>query len=221
MNGQEIPDSNVILDTLEAHFKIPVIQDAASTAVGRSVAVMLENHTIKIGFYWRYGHHMTEFIEKVCTETFPRGVIKSWKFYQPLGTKLANYFSGLGRHSLAELIHFSCQDLQAVSDILSTKEFFTGDTPTRIDCTLFGHLVQFVYMPMDLPQKEYMLSHADNLVRYVDRVRKRLWPDWDQMCAKACMEGYMGKDYMDMLLKETNENSPAILSNNDSAKKGL
>jgi hypothetical protein len=33
---------------------------------------------------------------------------------------------------------------------------------------LFGHLAQFLNIPMDFPQKQYMMDHCDNVVRYID-----------------------------------------------------
>lgn len=202
LNGKEIPDSNVILDKLEKHFKVPEIHNASKKSVAHAVTVMLENHTAKIGFYWRYGHHMKEFAFKVCHDTFPKKALKFWKLFQPTGTKVTTYFHGLGRHSLDEMTNFSCQDLEAISNLVSDKKFFHGEEASRIDCTIFGHLAQFLYIPMDFPQKKFLLSSCDNLVKYVDRVKELLWPDWEHMCTQGCMEGFMGKDYQDAIMKE-------------------
>ena len=204
LNGEEIPDSNVILDKLETHFKIDLIGNNSDKAVAHAVTVMLENHTAKAGFYWRYGHNMEEFVAKNCALTFPKRTVKIWKLFQPMGTKVGTYFHGLGRHSLDEIIHFSCQDIQAISNLLSDKKFFLGDEPSRIDCTIFGHLVQFLFIPMDFPQKKFMHSNCDNLIKYVDRVKNVFWSDWDMMCDKKCMEGYMAKDYTVAMAKEKN-----------------
>ena len=83
----------------------------------------------------------------------------------------------------------------ALSNILGDKKFFNGDEPTNIDCAMFGHLVQFVYMPMDMPHKHYILKECKNLADFVDRMKDRFWPDWDEMCKGSCMDGHRGIKY--------------------------
>lgn len=51
---------------------------------------------------------------------------------------------------------FSFQDIAAISKILGSKPFFFGDEMTAIDCTIFGHLAQFLFIPMDFPQKKFI-----------------------------------------------------------------
>ena len=62
-------------------------------------------------------------------------------------------------------------------------------TFTFADCTMFGHLVQFVYIPMDIPQKAYIQENCPNLAKFVDRMKDLLWPDWEEMTKGSCMEG--------------------------------
>jgi len=38
---------------------------------------------------------------------------------------------------------------------LGNKKFLHGDTPTTIDCVIFGHLAQFLYIPMEFPQVSF------------------------------------------------------------------
>ena len=106
------------------------------------------------------------------------------------------YLQGIARHSLAEMDAFSFADLDSISTQLGDKPFFLGSEPTSIDCTLFGHLAQFLYIPLDFPQKAHMREKCPNLVAYVDRVRERFWPDWEEMCDDKCMEGRRGKAAM-------------------------
>ena len=52
----------------------------------------------------------------------------------------------------------SFRDLDAISRILGedNKYVLGTSSPSTLDCTLFGHLAQFLYIPMDFPQKAYM-----------------------------------------------------------------
>ena len=83
----------------------------------------------------------------------------------------------------------------ALSNILGDKKFFNGEEPTNIDCAMFGHLVQFLYIPMDIPQKQFIQKQCPNLSDFVDRMRDRFWPDWDEMCKGSCMDGHRGASY--------------------------
>ena len=96
---------------------------------------------------------------------------------------------GSGTHDLGEMMDCSFEDLQALSNILKDQPYFNGDSPSTVDCTIFGHLVQFVYLPLDIPQKYYIQDHCPNLYAFVDRMRDKLWPDWKEMCQESCMEG--------------------------------
>ena len=45
------------------------------------------------------------------------------------------------------------KDLSALSLWLGDKQFFHGDQPSSLDCTVFGHLAQFLYIDIGFPQK--------------------------------------------------------------------
>ena len=103
---------------------------------------------------------------------------------------------GIGRHTPGEQAELTSRDLSSIAAILGNKNFLLSkDSPTSIDCTVFGHLAQFLYIPMAFPQKRFMLENYPNLVDYVDRMKSLMWPDWDDMCRKECMEGKMGYEW--------------------------
>jgi hypothetical protein len=154
--------------------------------------VAIENHTAIAGFHWRYGYNMPEFLEKLIEPYFhlvPGRSLAFFRYLQPYIMVIKTKMHGLGRHSLSEIAQFSFKDLDALALLLGEKPFFNGEDPSTIDCTLFGHLVQFVYMPLDIPQKQYIQENCPNLELYVDRIKNHLWPDWDEMCKGSCMEG--------------------------------
>ena len=59
---------------------------------------------------------------------------------------------------------------------------------------MFGHLVQFVYLPMDIPQKQFICEKCPNLLQFVERMKDLLWPDWKEMCEGKCMDGKKAVD---------------------------
>jgi len=64
LNGEEIPDSNVIIARLKAHFGLDPDSDSSSTdlAMGHAATGLVENHLAQVGFHYRYGHHMGSFL---------------------------------------------------------------------------------------------------------------------------------------------------------------
>ena len=55
----------------------------------------------------------------------------------------------------------------------------------QVDCAIFGHLSQVVYVDFPFEHKEVLQADCANLLPYMDRIRSRLWPDWDALVAKG------------------------------------
>jgi len=192
LNGEQIADSNIIIQELEKRgiSKSDDNVDSTQRAVNHLATVTIENHTSIAGFHWRYGYNMPEFYEKLCEPFFGSGrSLYFFRYLQPYGMIMKTKMHGLGRHSLEEIAQFSFYDLEALSTLLGEKPYFSGDSPSTIDCTMFGHLVQFAYMPLDIPQKQYIKEKCPKLLEFLDRMKDTLWPDWEEMCKGTCMEG--------------------------------
>ena len=50
------------------------------------------------------------------------------------------------------------KDLAALSLWLGDKQFFHGARPSSLDCTVFGHLAQFLFIDIGFPQKVSVMS---------------------------------------------------------------
>lgn len=182
LNGEEIPDSNIIICRLKAHFDVD--PDAACSpterAMGHAATGMVEHHLAHVGFYYRYGLNMPCFLRVLRLGEYwgvPR-MVANWGRFQPLATRFRSYLQGIGRHEKAEIWQMSFQDLRALSDWLGNKPFFLGATPTTVDCVLFGHLAQFLYIDIGFPQRSYLEEECPNLVSLMARLRGRYWPRW-------------------------------------------
>jgi hypothetical protein len=114
LNGEEIADSNVIIKRLTKHFDVTMDTDLSKedAALAHTSTVMLENHTCKAGFYWRYGLNMEEFGEKMIKGRMPSNVYWFFTRFMPFGTRFQTRQHGLKRHSDEEVWEFSCQDIQ-------------------------------------------------------------------------------------------------------------
>ena len=66
-NGEEIADSNIVMERLSGVFDVSCDDGLTDyeRAVGHTLLTMVENHTSKGGFLWRYGYHNEEFMKKM------------------------------------------------------------------------------------------------------------------------------------------------------------
>jgi len=191
LNGQEIPDSNVIICKLKNEFNKNPDKDCCSPtelAVGHTATVMIEQHTANIGFHYRYGRHMQLFLDVLDIAQnwrSPRSMLFLGKIKRSLVTRLKSYLSGIGRHQDQEVWEMSFKDLKALSYLLGTKPYFLGSFPTTVDCVIFGHLAQFMFIDIGFPQKTYMEEECQNLVSLVERMKAQYWPRWEQEIEEA------------------------------------
>jgi hypothetical protein len=81
---------------------------------------------------------------------------------------------GIGEHSREEIIGFAKADLTAISDLLGNKSFFLGEQPTEIDATMYGFLIQQIWVPWESPIKQHALS-LKNLDSYCHRMKQKYW----------------------------------------------
>ena len=63
----------------------------------------------------------------------------------------------------------SFKDLKAISDLLNNKDYLLGKSPTTVDCVLFGHLAQFLYIPIRFPQVSFLNAgiRSSELLPYI------------------------------------------------------
>jgi glutathione S-transferase len=214
IGNEELCDSNVIIRYLQNHCETT---DASTTtpqerATTHATIRMLEEHTAQIGFHYRYGLQMPAFHEKLDlgkrlfeADKSTKGsmISKAFLMGAPASTLKKSKARNLLRHSEAEIWQFSCDDLQALSILLGDGPYFFGKaSPTLLDCAVFGHLSQFLYIPIDFPQARYMKDECPNLVAFVERFRESYWPDWESKC-----ERQRNSKYVDLENKKKAEKS--------------
>jgi len=192
LNGQEYAESNMIISVLKKEFGVETDQHLTSgeIALGHTMVRMMEFHTVVHIFYQRYSLRMQEFYANAVRPNFTReSSFGMWAFRTFVGIGMGRRAKTMGllRHTSEVRDEMAKTDLKALSDVLDDRPFFLGNAISTVDCALFGHLVQFVYVPMDFNLKSYIYRECLNLVKFVDRVREELWPDWDQMCDEHCM----------------------------------
>lgn len=210
LNGEEFTDTSVIIKKFKELFQVnpDKVLNAEQKALGHTIKRMVECHTVKYAFYWRYGLLMPIFFENVISKWEQSRTVTFFKKLQPVISRVAAYFNGISRLSNAEQVEQCRQDFEMLSVFLGDKDYFLGtDQPTTIDCVVFGILVQFLLLPnVDMcPELEKFIDNScQNLRQFLLRMKEKLWPDWDEMCSSlGCKTGVEGKSIGNLTLVKT------------------
>ena len=127
------------------------------------------------------GRHVTKYFAPLMS-SLPRSV-ESFLIEYMFSKKMAKqtHAQGMGRHSVAEVQEMGMEDIEDLSNFLGTKDFMFGKNgPTEIDCVLFGFMVMFLYVtPSDNVYVKKIMKDHQNLVQFVDRMKEKFWPDWE------------------------------------------
>jgi glutathione S-transferase len=183
VNGKDVSDSFFIMEYLKENLKKDLSGHLKpeELAVARTVQVTLDDR-----FNWIMALDRMVFSKPDFAKIgFPMPIPK---FFLPLATKFftkgikkATVQHGIGRHSEEEIKKLGLGDLKAFSDILGSKPYLMGDVPTEVDCSLFGFMVQVLYTTEEGNwMVEAINKDHKNLKDYVERMKDKYWPDWDE-----------------------------------------
>mmetsp|Transcript_15634 Transcript_15634/g.36034 ORF Transcript_15634/g.36034 Transcript_15634/m.36034 type:complete len:328 (-) Transcript_15634:1310-2293(-) len=198
---EEYSDSNAIVSRLLEDLRFDTTPDANLTseekAIGHACLRMLEEHTSQTAFHYRYALNMARFCE--VTELKER-VFSGGEGVSILGNFIYNFFvkqmpkwamaksnarGFLGYSSPEILWAMAAEDLNALEMLLSDKVYFFGKScPSTIDCTVFGHISQILYIPMDFPQQKYLKESCPNVIRFMEHFKEKHFFDWEVLCRK-------------------------------------
>jgi len=64
-----------------------------------------------------------------------------------------------------------------------------GDSPSEVDCAVFGMLSMIYWHMPGSRHQLYIKENLPNLVDYIYRMKKRFWPDWESVTLQ-------GSEYM-------------------------
>jgi len=84
--------------------------------------------------------------------------------------------AGLARHTPDEIVELGTRSLAALSLMLADKPFLMADRPCGLDATTFAALAGLLTPFFASPLRQRALAY-DNLVRYVDRLMTRFYPE--------------------------------------------
>merc|ERR1712088_729674 len=191
INGEEIADSNMIIETLSKKFEkeMPAELSQDQKNVQHAMIAMVENHLHWTTVYWRSkdvenilkGYKLN--LQTAIGSKAPASILNFYFKYTFCRKGLKKVrANGMGVHTAEEIENFGKKDLLTLSEMLGEKEFFFGDEPAMLDMVVFSHVAQLVMVDKEFscPLRDYLEADCKNLVGLVNRMKDRCWADhWE------------------------------------------
>merc|ERR1712018_419866 len=188
LNGEEIADSNMIIETLSKKFEkeMPAELTQYQKNVQHAMIPMVENHLHWTIVYWRSkdvdnilkGYKLN--LQTAIGSKAPASILNFYFKYTFCRKGLKKVrANGMGVHTAEEIDNFGKKDLQTLSEMLGEKEFFFGDEPAMLDMVVFSHVAQLAMVDKEFPcpLRDYLEADCKNLVGLVNRMKDRCWGD--------------------------------------------
>jgi len=188
LNGEEIADSNTIIETLSKKFEksMPAELTAEQKQVQHAMISMVENHFNWTMVQWRSrdidsmvkGYKMD--LAAAIGSKLPASLLNFYFKHTFLRKGLKKVKAqGFGASSNEEMEQMGKDDMKVCSDMLGDKEFMFGDEPSLLDLTVYSHMAPVLFIDKEFPcvLRDYMESDCQNLVGLVNRMKDRCWGD--------------------------------------------
>jgi len=179
-NGQVVSDSQLAMEFLKQKLHLDDLDKKLSDeqkAVANALRVLVDEHLYWTELYFRWVEKSYD--GKLFRENFPTPYFAFLMIKRKL-TRQA-YDQGMGRHTAEEVMMFVRKALASLDGYLGNKNFLMGDDVTEVDCAVFGHLCQFVYIQDDQYLKGVVHKQFPRLLAYTERFKAKVWPDWEEV----------------------------------------
>ncbi|GMT27264.1 hypothetical protein PFISCL1PPCAC_18561 [Pristionchus fissidentatus] len=195
VNGRQIADSNIIIESLTKQFNVTADSTAADkVSLARALTALVEEDmtpTISALLLPDVDYYVSD---EAWGPHLGRGIIK-WARKQWLMRRMRRQISartlvqGAGRHSYLEQTELIKEGLDALSTLLGhDDQYFVESTPSTIDATVFGHIAFLIYGPTpDGILTDYLRLTHPNLGRFIETMKEAYWPDWEETCSTRNM----------------------------------
>merc|ERR1711988_1237297 len=184
LNGEEIADSNIVIETLSKKFdkSMPAQLSQDQKNVQHAMVAMVENHLHWTIVYWKSkdvdnilkGYKLN--LQSAIGSKAPASLLNFYFKYTFCRKGLKRGRSnGMGVHTAEEIENFGKKDLLTLSEMLGEKEFFFGSEPAMLDLVVFSQVGQLVMVDSEhaCPLRDYLEADCKNLVGLVNRIRRR------------------------------------------------
>lgn len=179
LDGELLGDSELVIEALAARhgIELGVGLDARSRGLALGLRRLAEEHLHQVFEHELIVHDTgyRAFRAMVCADLPPvvGPLVASWlrsHFRRQLHAR------GVGRHAPDVIERMGRADLDALADVLGDRPWFFGDTPTDVDCAIWGQVAPFVFSGLGTPVAEYARTHP-TLGPWAGRARALWFPE--------------------------------------------
>lgn len=182
--GNKIADSRLILLYLQKQYGHSLDESLTEIekATAKSWQRLIEEHLYWLSMYSRWNdsnmnwQQNKQAIFNVLPVFIRDGVACVYRYL----IKKQIYGQGTGRLKKEDIVSLADEDIMALAVFLGDKKYFMGETPTSIDASVYGFLVNIIGCPIESPLKNVALEQKQ-LVAYCERMQNQYFPEYGEL----------------------------------------
>ncbi|NOU23421.1 MAG: glutathione S-transferase family protein [Methyloglobulus sp.] len=178
--GRRLSDSRVIVNYLKTRYgdTDKALLSAEEQGVATSFQRLLEEHLYWIGMVtrWDYTEENWQTNKQAIFSGLPPVARDLAAFVYRIKINAQIKGHGIGRLTHEEMFGLGMEDIDSLADFLGNKPYFMGDTPSSLDASAYGILVNTLGCPIESPLKDHALG-KQNLLDYCRRMQAEFFPE--------------------------------------------
>ncbi|KAJ1372154.1 hypothetical protein KIN20_034233 [Parelaphostrongylus tenuis] len=181
LNGEQIADSQIIVDRLTKYFNVKPLSSSKNEAIARVIERTADIHTFLVAYKFKVVENTDDIFLATLRDLGCPGVLLpivtpviAFLMKRKAANRIAAAVGELDREEFKEMLK---KDYDAYRDLLGSQKFLFGDEISSADCTLFGQLATLLYIPMSSYAKDILKEKYPTLVEYCDRIRDNVYGD--------------------------------------------
>ncbi|XP_021708506.1 failed axon connections isoform X2 [Aedes aegypti] len=209
IGNDEITNSDHILTDLSRHLNraLDTPLSVEQQILAFSLGSLIEHTLVREHREW-FRANRSELLQAYSID-----LKKSWKKMLP--TSLLQFLFKRSSSKTLNTSHAMAADTTTVmtmlSKLLGTQNFFFGeDTVCSLDVVAFAILAPILAISQEVQygSRDKIKVNCENLVWFVERMKQRLYPDWDKLCDGQKDTQETAEKLTDIDLNEENEIPP-------------
>lgn len=179
-NGYKVADSRSILRYLKTTYgdNLDSRLSAEEEAVVRAFQRLIEEHLYWVSMFTRWGYTESnwEIIKQAIFYVLPpiAREFAGGGYRHRINGQIRGH--GIGRLPAEEIWKLGREDIEALAAFLGNKPYFMGSSPTTLDASAYGVVVNILCCPIESPVKDHAMTKK-NLYSYCRRVQEEFFPE--------------------------------------------
>jgi glutathione S-transferase len=175
--GEDIPDSQNIIDRLSKEFDIDLDKNLTQEQKAHAYVIlkMLEEHLYWIMLYFRW---VDDINWKTTKDVFFDGMPAPLKAVIPsiVRKSVVNscHSQGISRYSKNEILNMLDKSMSSLTTLLGSKKFFFGEKLTAIDFSAYGIFSNMLFDFIPNSELKAAITKYENLVNYTQNIHNQI-----------------------------------------------